>query len=773
MEPQEIIVKYQDIQRQFHDGQIDRETFESGLLEIKRVRAAMKAGWDAAGEDTSGVPDTQELLRVLDQKPPRMGNTSGTRRPVFQLGALPGTARNPSDTHTAGLDVHAPGSEPQDVRQSGVFHRGLDTQSLRLQPGEILGECYTLERSLGHGTLGDCWRAYNRSTDRSVVIKLLPHELHQDTAFLASIHGTFRSVASLRGNHIRPLYRVALDDEFGLYFVSAFLDAVPLNEYHAEYLKTFGAFPVNAILRVLWPVAISLDLAHARSIVHRGLKMQNILIGRRCGVQVTDFTIPEMLRRALKDQRGESQNLEEEMPFQAPEIHDERRHSPRSDQYALGVVAYRLLSGRFPFFAKTEKELQAKIQEESVPGIDAQPENVNDVFARVLARNPQDRFESCLHFLKELAEPSARGPYFIRSGGFVSRGTKFGLLPLLLGVGYPKPPKSVAEDRTSLWPFPEKKQEPGASSVVKHPNAADGTPERTPSVSERSHNNDLFNGHSYPYRNITTRTWLGLGALASIAVAVGTLALFFDRIPGVPRAGTNHPSGVGPGVASVRPANEGRISNGNPSGNTPGNASTLRRSNPLSSRIAVGGAPDPGNTVQSVFTENAALTENPAFGASPSEPIVLPDDTDFLDEMSKLQGPSAASMLQRLQGEAERGSPEAKRKLGEMYLLGKGVVKNEDTAFQWFRDAAEAGDAFSFFQVGRCYEFGVGTRKNPRTAVQWYLRGAAQNEPMSFYRLGLCYEHGVGVEASAIKAVDAFQKAAALDHREAKRKLEP
>lgn len=687
MEPQEIRQKYQQLLKQYHAGEIDWKTFESGLMEMKHARAALKAGWNGTHEEMEDIPGSDIIRQALDQ---RKNQTQipppGHRKAVFSMDPPPGSGQwrsglNRSDEHNT-----SPGSSGLHRENSSVFFRNAGSRSLHLQPGDVLGESYTLERPLGHGVLGETWKAYNRTTDRSVVLKLIPKEIQKDPDRLAVVRTAFRNSSQLRGPNICPLYRIGLDEEFGLYLVSAYLDAVSLGEYHTQYMAMFQSFPVHAVIRTLWPVGKSLDHAHGRKVLHRGLKLQNILIGKRCGVQVTDFAVPEITRNCLIALTGPSHDLPEVAPFLAPEVWDRAEYSPKSDQYALAVVTYRLLSGRLPFFAKSEEELRRMVELTDLLPIEGQPDAVNSALLRAMDKAPAKRFDSCLHFLKELVEPTIPGPH---SSASKRSGSQWAFLPLLFGFPAVGMPKGLGTD-ADLWPFKE-----------------------TP-LTTRSSRTDILQGHSYPYNNMTGRGWLALGGGACAAVAAVGLAAFFGLASGNSPTGKPTPDQVASRQASSLSEDASplpRISIVAPLPTDANDGSAASTFDGPVQRIAENDVPKVGETIS---------------GKSMAHLLAEAEDGDVLKQrqlgemylLGKGVGKDYAEAVRWFRKASTAGDLLSIFRVGYCYEFGFGVPRNEKTAVEWYLKGAAQHEPLSLYRLGLCYKTGTGTARNLEKAKE-------------------------------------------------------
>ena len=116
-------------------------------------------------------------------------------------------------------------------------------------------------------------------------------------------------------------------------------------------------------------------------------------------------------------------------------------------------------------------------------------------------------------------------------------------------------------------------------------------------------------------------------------------------------------------------------------------------------------------------------------------------------------------------------APSIQYSLARVYRKGAGLVKNEQTAFTWYKQAAENGYAKAQTMLGYLYQIGGGTAKTSREAVKWYTQAAEQGESMALFNLGNLYLVGEGVNQDEVKARELLQKAAAQGNRQARQVL--
>ncbi len=250
---------------------------------------------------------------------------------------------------------------------------------------------FRVEAELGRGGMGVVYRALDLKLDRTVAIKVLPDRLGQDAVIRERFLREARTAAKLTHPNIVPVFRA--DDADGLaYFVMGYVDGETL----AERVRRAGPLPPAAAVPLLVDAARALAYAHARGVIHRDVKPENILVERATGrAVVTDFGIARAVRTG--DPATPLTSAEHVMgtaQYMSPEQAAAEPLDGRTDVYALGVVGYFLLSGRVPFDGPTTAVLAAQVTRAPTPlaavavGV---PGALAATIDRCLAKSPDDR----------------------------------------------------------------------------------------------------------------------------------------------------------------------------------------------------------------------------------------------------------------------------------------------------------------------------------------------------------------------------------------------
>jgi eukaryotic-like serine/threonine-protein kinase len=266
---------------------------------------------------------------------------------------------------------------------------------------KVLGPRFLLKGELGGGSMAAVYLAEDTRHGRQVAIKLLRPEYGATIAaerFLREIE----IAARLQHPHIVPL----LDSgELGgnLFLVLPYVEGESLR----VRLVREGRLPVGDVIRILGDVADALAYAHGKGIIHRDIKPDNILLAGRHAL-VTDFGVAKAVSAATLAPRDLTIGVALGTPaYMAPE---QATASPDLDQrvdiYALGVVAYELLTGHPPFERPTAQAiLTAHVLEQPVPLAQHRPDispALASIVDRCLAKHAEDRWQSAEELLRQL-----------------------------------------------------------------------------------------------------------------------------------------------------------------------------------------------------------------------------------------------------------------------------------------------------------------------------------------------------------------------------------
>lgn len=251
---------------------------------------------------------------------------------------------------------------------------------------------YQLGGLVGRGGMGLVYLAHDLRLERPVAIKVPPPDRAADPVFRARFLREARTAAALAHPHIIPIFSV---DEAGpfIYIAMAYVPGETL----AQRVLYDGPYPPAAAARLLRELADALAYAHARGVVHRDVKPDNILLDSASGrAMLSDFGIAHVSPDGRPGSVSSGGAMLGTAAFMSPEQARGDRVDARSDLYALGVVGYYVLTGRLPFTGENDAVVLAHHCTTPPPPIAGSgpplPRRLVQVVERCLAKAPADRF---------------------------------------------------------------------------------------------------------------------------------------------------------------------------------------------------------------------------------------------------------------------------------------------------------------------------------------------------------------------------------------------
>jgi eukaryotic-like serine/threonine-protein kinase len=268
-------------------------------------------------------------------------------------------------------------------------------RTMRMTEGSRIG-AYRIVRPLGSGGMSDVWVAEHTLLDRHAAIKVLRPELSSRPEVVTQFFNEARITTAVANPGIVQVFDFGIHIDGSAYIVMELLDGEPLDCRLARY----GVLTIAEALHVVRQVATALSVAHARDVVHRDLKPDNIFLARDPEVaggeraKILDFGIA----MRLGDRTVEQESGVLGTPwFMSPEqCRGAKDLDQRSDIYALGCVLFSLVTGRAPFEAATPDVVMAMHVREPTPvpsrhamGI---PAAIDQLVLRCMAKAPEQRF---------------------------------------------------------------------------------------------------------------------------------------------------------------------------------------------------------------------------------------------------------------------------------------------------------------------------------------------------------------------------------------------
>ncbi len=278
---------------------------------------------------------------------------------------------------------------------------------------------YQLKSKLGSGGMGDVFLAEHILMKRPCALKLIRSEATADPRALARFEREVQATASLTHPHTIEIYDYGHTDDGTFYYVMEYLPGLGLDQLLAEHTS----LPPGRVIYLLRQACSALAEAHTAGLIHRDLKPGNLYISERGGlcdfVKILDFGLVKLVQESSADRLTADHVISGTPLYMAPEqaLGDDQVDA-RSDLYALGAIAYQMLSGQPPFPGKNPMEVMIAHAREEVTPLSRHrsdiPDDLQQVVLRCLAKPAADRYANAQELEQALTACAAAGEWDAR-----------------------------------------------------------------------------------------------------------------------------------------------------------------------------------------------------------------------------------------------------------------------------------------------------------------------------------------------------------------------
>jgi eukaryotic-like serine/threonine-protein kinase len=292
-----------------------------------------------------------------------------------------------------------------------------------LPAGHHVGE-YVIESMIGEGGFGTVYRARHPLIGKLAAVKVLSPQFSADPEMVSRFVDEARAVNQIRHRNIIDIFSFGQLDDDRSYYVMELLDGQALDEAIAAH----GAMPLADAIPILRGVARALDAAHESGVAHRDLKPENVFLARESDGNVFPKLLDFGIAKLLGDRAGEQMHKTRTGApmgtpyYMSPEQCRGQGVDHRTDLYAFGCMAYKMLTGEVPFDGDAHMDvLMKQIGEEPVPPSErnpALPPAVDDVIAWLMRKDPAERPPNLITAVRALEEAAtAAGVTFVTDSG--------------------------------------------------------------------------------------------------------------------------------------------------------------------------------------------------------------------------------------------------------------------------------------------------------------------------------------------------------------------
>lgn len=265
-----------------------------------------------------------------------------------------------------------------------------------LKNGMFIADRYEIVGKVGTGGMSDVYKAKDHTLGRYVAIKVLKAEFSEDMTFVTKFRTEAQSAAGLEHPNIVNIYDVGSENGF-YYIVMEYVEGITLK----TYIEKKGQLNYKETLSIAIQVGRGIQAAHAKNIIHRDIKPQNIIISTDGKVKVTDFGIA----RAVSEHTIHS-DVMGSVHYASPEQARNGYVSNKSDIYSLGIVMYEMVTGRVPFDGDSTVAVAIQhLQDEMVaPSAYAKelPVSLEKIILKCTQKSPDRRYDSMESLLIDL-----------------------------------------------------------------------------------------------------------------------------------------------------------------------------------------------------------------------------------------------------------------------------------------------------------------------------------------------------------------------------------
>src|SRR5213595_2031969 len=244
--------------------------------------------------------------------------------------------------------------------------------------GTLLSGRYRLDAQVGTGGMSTVYKAFDTVLERPVAIKLMHREIASDSDQLERFRREARAVAQLNHPHIVTVIDAGEDDNTP-YIVFEYVEGETLK----DRIRRHGRLPIQEAIAYAIEIARALGAAHARGIVHRDVKPQNVLVDEEGSAKVTDFGIARSVDDSGLTAEGRVLGTTDYVSPEQALGHDV---NGQSDIYSLGIVLFEMLTGDVPFHGENQVAVAMKHVREELPDLQLRRPETSSALAAVVDR---------------------------------------------------------------------------------------------------------------------------------------------------------------------------------------------------------------------------------------------------------------------------------------------------------------------------------------------------------------------------------------------------
>lgn len=258
--------------------------------------------------------------------------------------------------------------------------------------GEVLNNCYEIQREIGRGGIGVVFLAWDKENKRNVAVKILHRHRADDEKIVERSKRELKLLPQLEHRGIVPVYKTGEFDGRP-YIVMRFMGGDTLD----LLIKETEIFSYSEIINLMTPIVKALDMIHGKGILHRDIKPANILLDEHGNPYLADFGFAKDINISTDTHSSEFFGS---LKYMSPEHYSDDEISKRSDIYSLGVILFQMLGGRLERSRFVRKPIGEKLNFLPTP--------LRKVIGKAVASDPAERYDKASDFLDEFSKASQK-----------------------------------------------------------------------------------------------------------------------------------------------------------------------------------------------------------------------------------------------------------------------------------------------------------------------------------------------------------------------------
>ncbi len=323
--------------------------------------------------------------------------------------------------------------------------------------GQVFDRRYKINKIIGIGGMAVVFEAHDMLMNRTVAVKMFKEEINNDAQSVKRFINESRAVAMLGHPNIVNIYDVSVKDDIK-YIVMEYIHGITLK----NYMNRKGVIGWKEAMSYMEQILRALSHAHAKGIIHRDIKPQNIMLLKNGVIKVTDFGIAKLPNTETVTMTDKAIGT---VYYISPEQASGKPIDPRSDLYSLGAMLYEMVTGQLPFYAESSVSVALmQVNDDPVPPRELNPslpKGLEQLILCAMEKDPEYRYQSaeemlnCVQQLRtrpdtvfpsrhpdgELSDDIGRAKNKIRPGDGAKKHRKrrkrrgsYSMFPVILGV---------------------------------------------------------------------------------------------------------------------------------------------------------------------------------------------------------------------------------------------------------------------------------------------------------------------------------------------------